>query len=131
MLKAALLYDPAVVALACAFREDPLMKHVFPNAARRARALPYLFSPMLRCCSRYGGVQVAAGGQGAAAWLSAERFPLGWPEMLGGGMLAVLLRIGLAAIVRLERHERACERAVTRLRDPSSAYLGRWALHAR
>lgn len=87
----------AARTLGRAFARDPLMTYVFPDETTRRRVLPRLFAPMLRCCARYGGVELEADGDGVggvAAWLAGKHFPLGVWHLIHSGMIATPLQGG-------------------------------------
>jgi len=105
------------------------MEYVFPDEAARARTLPQLFDPALRCCEYYGGVELEADGDdigGIAAWLSGERFPLKVWHLIRSGMIATPLHTGIAAVRRLQDYETACEQLIDARYDEEYAYL--WSL---
>lgn len=60
---------PASEVVGRAFQNDPLMKYVVPDDARRARLLPAFFGVALRYCLRYGEVYTTPTLAGAACWL--------------------------------------------------------------
>ncbi len=46
--------DQAVQVMARAFQNDPMLKYLVPDDARRFRLLPSFFSMVVHYCSRYG-----------------------------------------------------------------------------
>lgn len=67
--------DGAAEALARAFFDDPLQRHVFPDPAERAARSPGHFAPLLRYGLMFGEVLTTEGEpSGAAVWLP----PGGW-----------------------------------------------------
>jgi hypothetical protein len=113
----------AAEVLSRAFSRDPFMAYVFPNAQTREQKLAALFQPVIRCCQRYGGVEMTAGGEGVLGWLSGEHFPLGVSQLVRTGMISIPLRIGLPAFFRLQGHEAGCDRASEQRAPAGFAYL--------
>src|SRR5690242_13762627 len=62
--------DRAPEVLALAFRNDPMLKYLVPEDARRVRLLPSFFGTVVRYCLRYGEVYTTATVDGVACWLS-------------------------------------------------------------
>jgi GNAT superfamily N-acetyltransferase len=97
-----------------AFYDDPLSQYVFPDAARRARALPSYFGIAVRYCLRYGEIYTTSDIQGVACWLPpANALPtLGRILSLGPATLALRLwpwemqRAASAENYTTEMHER-------------------------
>src|ERR1051326_7905222 len=58
----------AAELLARAFQDDPLMTYAFPDAARRARLLPWLIGLNVRYGCLYGEVYATSGWEGTAIW---------------------------------------------------------------
>src|SRR5437764_15344229 len=61
--------DQASEVMARAFQNDPMLKYLVPDDARRARLLPSFFGTVVRYCLRYGGVYTTATLDGMACWL--------------------------------------------------------------
>lgn len=72
--------DAAGRTLADAFHDDPLQRHVFPDAKERARRAPAQFALMLREAMTFGTVVAADGVRGVTAWIK----PAGDPSVAGG-----------------------------------------------
>lgn len=93
--------DTLVATLSSAFRYDPVMNWIFPDA----RIYPALFRLILAGSSLpHGMVHFETSGRGAALWLPPDtpfELPLGWP------MLSLfahsLWRMGPATLLRLRR----------------------------
>ena len=116
----------AAEALGAAFSKDPFMTYVFPDATTRTQNLANIFQPILRCSTRYGGVEIAPDGRGALAWLPGEYFPLRLPQLVRSGMVWTPLLMGLSAFDRLQIHETACEHELIERAPHGFAYL--WLL---
>ena len=92
--------DRASATLARAFQEDPMMRYVLPNYARRARLLPWNFSVLLRYCLPYGEVLTTPDLSGVACWLPPGSGTKDAWGMLRSGMVLAPLKLGPAAFVR-------------------------------
>ncbi|MDQ4063811.1 MAG: GNAT family N-acetyltransferase [Actinomycetota bacterium] len=92
--------DRASATLARAFQDDPMMRYVLPNDARRARLLPWNFSVLLRYCLPYGEVLTTPDLSGVACWLPPGSGTKEAWGMLRSGMVLAPLRLGPAAFVR-------------------------------
>jgi ribosomal protein S18 acetylase RimI-like enzyme len=115
--------DPRAGVLARAFQDDPLFEFVHPDPERRRRDLPWLFGGCLRHAGRRGGVVTAGGGAAVAAWVPDTDIHIGPAQAAGAGMLTAPLRVGPAAVGRLDDHEVACEARIHDLVEPGFAYL--------
>jgi ribosomal protein S18 acetylase RimI-like enzyme len=86
----------AGAVLARSHADYPSFRHLFPDRARRARALKALFTGIARDAARLGSAYGAIGAdgevRGVALWLAPGRFPWSaWRQMRGAcWMLAVL-----------------------------------------
>lgn len=60
----------AAVVLCRAFYDDPLVRYIVPEEARRARLLPSFYTIVVRYALRYGEVYMTPGVEGVACWLS-------------------------------------------------------------
>jgi ribosomal protein S18 acetylase RimI-like enzyme len=82
--------------LARSHADYPSFRHLFPERARRARALQAMFTGVARDAARLGSAYGAVGDDdavlGAAIWLAPGRFPWSaWRQLRGAGwMLGVL-----------------------------------------
>ncbi len=92
--------DRAVATLARAFRDDPMMRYVLPNDARRARLLPWNFSVLVRYCFPYGEVHTTTNLDGVACWLPPGSSMTNVWGMLRSGMMLAPLRLGPVAFSR-------------------------------
>jgi ribosomal protein S18 acetylase RimI-like enzyme len=61
--------DQAAQVMARVFQNDPMLKYLVPDDARRVRLLPSFFSMVVRYCSRYGEVYTTPTLEGLACWL--------------------------------------------------------------
>jgi hypothetical protein len=91
--------------------EYPSFRHLFPERARRARALQAMFtgeSVATRRGSAYAAVTDDGAVFGVAIWLAPGRYPWSvWRQLRGAGWMFRVLR---AARVRFEHHEDRCQR---------------------
>jgi GNAT superfamily N-acetyltransferase len=82
--------------LARSHADYPSFRHLFPERARRARALPAMFTGVARDAARLGSAYAAVGDDGAvlatAIWLAPGRYPWSASRQLRGAgwMLRVL-----------------------------------------
>ena len=111
--------------LAAAFAQDPMFRHVIPDARQRIRQLPRLFAGSLRHCARRGGVAVVDA-SGVAGWVDGAHLSVGLVDAARARMLIVPVTIGPAAMGRLNRHERQTEAMIRQTCDGPFAYL--WSL---
>jgi len=119
--------DPLAATLAAAFADDPLMAFALPDAAARARRLPWLFGAVLRACRVAGGVVTVADGAAVVGWRRGEAVPMPASLMLRAGLALAPAVLGPVAAWRLAAQERACEAAIrSHLGDAPFAYL--WAI---
>lgn len=87
--------------LARAFHTNPIMEYIFPDAARRRRALPWFMGLGARYGHRWGEVHVTPGAiGGAAVWLPPGETIMTPLRMVQGGLLAAPFRIGMSAVMR-------------------------------
>jgi GNAT superfamily N-acetyltransferase len=82
--RAVLATDRAAIAamLARAFRDDPVMVFMFPDAADRAAKLPRLFALLLDSALPFGGCDIARGGETASIWRPPGRTGISLWEIL-------------------------------------------------
>ena len=103
--------EPAGAALARAFDADPVFVSLWPEAARRARALRAMMGMPLGAALRGGHVEVLEreGGAiaGAAAWFPPGAYPLGPAEQLRA--LRRILAVALVAPRSMRRFKRLGE----------------------
>ena len=83
-----------------AFFDDPLLKYIFPDEARRKRPLTWLMDRGARYGLRYGEVHTTADVAGAAVWLPPGETDMTPLRMMRVGMLIAPLRVGLGAVRR-------------------------------
>jgi GNAT superfamily N-acetyltransferase len=114
----------AAHTLGMAFAHDSAMTFFLPCEDDRADKLTKMFGASLRACDLAGGVEIVDEGLGALGWVSSEHFPLSFVTMARSGMLWTPLYLGLPSMMRLQRHETACEHRITeQYRDINFAYL--------
>jgi ribosomal protein S18 acetylase RimI-like enzyme len=87
----------AGAVLARSHADYPSFRHLFPDPARRARALAAMFSGVARDAARLGSAYGAIGDEGAlygaAVWLAPGRFPWSaWRQVRGVGWMLSVLR---------------------------------------
>ncbi len=90
----------AAAVLALAFQDDPVARHVFPDAVRRAPALRWLFRVQLRDGLRHGRVDTTTAGDGVALWLAPGNTTLTPWRVLRSGALLAPVRWGWGACRR-------------------------------
>lgn len=109
----------AAGVLARAFGDYPMMRHVFPDDARRARVLPGFLGSVVRYCLPHGKVLTTAGLDGVACWLppgTSASDPWG---MVRSGMILAPARIGPLPFARFLGPERRMEAVRRRtIREP-------------
>jgi ribosomal protein S18 acetylase RimI-like enzyme len=118
----------AAASLAAAFHGGRLFSFAIPDAERRSARLPWLFEGTLRHCRRHGRVLRVDEAAAVAGWVPGPRLALTAADLVRTGLLATPLRLGPAATLRLEQHERPTERELLRALTPDTAYL--WVLGA-
>jgi ribosomal protein S18 acetylase RimI-like enzyme len=91
----------AVVTLAEAFADDPLLELIAPDPARRARIGPKFLGAVLEYGMRHGRVWAYEDAAAVAIWLHPESGPMTMPRMLRAGMWRAPLDFGLDGTNRL------------------------------
>ena len=86
--------------LARAFQNDPLLKYLVPDDARRVRLLPSFFSLVVRYCLRYGEVYTNETLEGVACWLAPGNTMPTIGRMLRIGVHVSPLQFGWAGLRR-------------------------------
>jgi ribosomal protein S18 acetylase RimI-like enzyme len=108
--------------LAKAFGDYPLVRALFPDGRRRARALSWYVGCALRYCMRYGGVYTAGAGKGVAAFLRAgNRFT--YRRLIAAGFLPGPFRMGFAAFWQLMKNDVYAGTMRDRFAPPGFWYL--------
>lgn len=97
--------DAHAAQLARAFDADPAVRYMLPDPKRRARAMRFSFAAYLCYGRRYG--QVDATPAGAAIWLPDTAVPVSVARLLRCGFASAPLKLGLAALRRTYRFDRA------------------------
>jgi ribosomal protein S18 acetylase RimI-like enzyme len=108
----------AVAALmARAFADDPMLAWVVRDAAARPRALTAFFAAHIRYATRYGRLDLAPEGAGAAIWLGPDDTRMTLPRMARSGHLLLPARMGMAPwrqLLRMDTYaQRQHDRTVT------------------
>lgn len=91
----------ATRTLAEAFADDPLLKLIAPDPARRAKIGPKFLAPVLAYGMRHGRVWANEDASAVAIWLHPESGPMTMPRMLRAGMWRAPLDFGLDGTNRL------------------------------
>lgn len=87
-------FERATRSLGRAFMTDPMFKWMFPDEARRSKALNRFLRVPLEYGLRYGRVSQSADGQAVAIWAPPNR-PVSMAGMVRAGFLAMPFRIGI------------------------------------
>jgi ribosomal protein S18 acetylase RimI-like enzyme len=87
----------AGAVLARSHADYPSFRHLFPEPARRTRALEAMFTGIARDAARLGSAYAAVSDdgtvQGVAIWLAPGRFPWsGWRQVRGASWMLAVLR---------------------------------------
>jgi GNAT superfamily N-acetyltransferase len=94
----------AGAVLSRAFYDDPLMKYIFPDDAKRARLLPWYMSVWVRYGCAYGEVNTTAGDvRGVAVRFPPDTFQMSLARMMRTGIIFMPVRLGLPAFGRFMR----------------------------
>lgn len=88
-----------------AFQDDPLLKFVEPNEAKRVNICPVLYGSVLRYCQHFGEVDSSVDGMAAAAWLPPNHSYPSLLRELRVGMGLLPIKLGLAAFNRLQEFD--------------------------
>jgi ribosomal protein S18 acetylase RimI-like enzyme len=91
----------AVLTLAEAFADDPLLELIAPDPARRAKIGPKFLAPVLEYGMRHGRVWANEDASAVAIWLHPESGPMTMPRMLRAGMWRAPLDFGLDGTSRM------------------------------
>lgn len=113
--------------LADAFRDDPWVAYIEPDAARRAQWLPWFMDASARLTRQVGVLDRE--GDGVGLWFGPGVRPFSWWNLARSGLLAAPLRLGREAYVRLERAERDLDRAQAGRVPEGAWYLYMLAVH--
>jgi ribosomal protein S18 acetylase RimI-like enzyme len=92
--------QPAAQLLARAFQDDPFMKFVVPEDAKRPGFLVWLLGAVVHYCALYGEVYATPDWGGVACWLPPGRTTLTVGRILQTGMWALRLKLEFAAARR-------------------------------
>jgi ribosomal protein S18 acetylase RimI-like enzyme len=115
--------DDAARMLSRAFDDDPLMRYLEPDDARRRRWLPWLFGTATKLGHLYGTVHTSDDVAGAAIWLSDRQTGMHPMRMLRTGMLAMPLKVGMGAFRRTMGTLNALEKLHKEAVPPQHWYL--------
>ena len=116
----------AATVLARAFHNDPLMKYLIPDEARRAGWLPSLFSIVARYSLAYGEVYTTPALDGVACWLPPGETNPPFLRLARIGRRSPPLGMGLAGLRRYLRVAHYIEGIHSRMAPQTHWYL--WAL---
>jgi GNAT superfamily N-acetyltransferase len=123
----------AVKTLAAAFEEYNVMQYVFPEDQSRVRNLEQLYRGCVSAAIQGGGVATTEAADaegipmGAVVWLGSGEFPIRFSRLITSGMVLTPLRIGTAALGRLDEFEGPVEKHIVKLyQGRNMAYL--WLL---
>ncbi|CAA9556300.1 MAG: hypothetical protein AVDCRST_MAG49-2955 [uncultured Thermomicrobiales bacterium] len=86
-----------------AFQDDPMMRYLVPDGARRRRVLPAFFAGLAGYGLRYGRVDATADLAGVAVWLAPGNTAASPVRMLRSGMMTGCVRLGADGMRRLLR----------------------------
>jgi ribosomal protein S18 acetylase RimI-like enzyme len=94
--------NAAGAVLAQSHADYPSFRHLFPDSARRARALEAMFTGIARDAGRLGSAYSAVTDdgevRGVAIWLAPGRFPWSrWRQLRGAGWMLGVLRVAPAS----------------------------------
>lgn len=90
----------AIEIMGRAFLNDPLLKHLVPDDAKRARLAPGFVGMVVRYCFLYGEVWTSPSLEGVACWLIPGKTSTSFAGMLRTGMLLMPLKFGWAGFQR-------------------------------
>ncbi len=93
--------EPAIAVMGRAFLDDPFMKHLAPDRAKRARLTPALFGILIKYCSLYGEIWTSPLLEGVACWLTPGKTSPSLAGMLRTGLLPMPLKMGWEGFQRL------------------------------
>jgi len=96
---------PAVDTLIQAFADDPVAKHLFPDAAPRRTGMAHVFRMQLRYGQLYGWVDVLKSAGAVAVWIRPEYTTPYWTRLVRVGLLASPFTVGWSATRRMLRFE--------------------------
>ena len=118
--------ERAATLLAGAFHDDPLYRAVLPDEDERRRASLWLHDRVLRYCLLYGIAHTLPSLPGVACWLPPGRTEVTIGGIARSGLLAMPLRLGPSAFVRLSAYTNYSSK-LRRQKTPDS-YWYLWAL---
>ena len=103
-------YRLAGETLGKAFRNDPVISYIQPDAKKRAKGLPWLHTRFVAVIAGMGSAYMTTGGEGVALWIPPPlkgHIPLG--PQLRAGLWQVPFRLGLSRLPRLLRAQSDAE----------------------
>jgi GNAT superfamily N-acetyltransferase len=96
------LITSAARTLAHAFKDDPIINYIYPNANDQETKLPYLYQSLLRLFLGYAHIYITSDRvEGIAVWRSYKKTNLSFRQFLLSGALWPALRIGISAAKRI------------------------------
>lgn len=113
----------AAHALARAFQDDPMMRHVIPDDTARPDALRAMMGFFLRSCLTTGRVLTTEEGVGAAGFIGPGRTGFSTWQSVRSGFLGMAVRLGPVATHRLLSVERVSDRLRHDTAGPTHLYL--------
>jgi ribosomal protein S18 acetylase RimI-like enzyme len=112
--------------LSHAFFQDPMLRFLIPDEAKRARLLPSFYSIVVRYCVLYGEGYIIPGWEGVACWLRPGDTSPGFARLVGIGMRCAPVGIGLAGLRRFIAVSNYAEHVHSRCAPGRHWYL--WAI---
>lgn len=91
---------PAIEVMGRAFLNDPFLKYLAPDDAKRARLTPEFVGIVVKYCFSYGEVWTSPSVTGVACWLIPDQTSPSFAGMLRTGMLFMPLKFGWAGFQR-------------------------------
>jgi GNAT superfamily N-acetyltransferase len=92
--------DRAAALIARAFDQDPLLVHMFPDDAERARLGPVHLEPVVRMCTLYGSTWRTEDFDAVAAWMPPDAWPPNSERVAACGFAEAGMAVGEAAFGR-------------------------------
>jgi GNAT superfamily N-acetyltransferase len=92
--------ERAAALIARAFDDDPLLTHMLPDDAQRARLGPVHLEPVVRMCTLYGSAWRTEDFDAVAAWMPPGSWPPGPERILACGFAQAAAAVGDEALGR-------------------------------
>jgi ribosomal protein S18 acetylase RimI-like enzyme len=112
--------------LSRAFHQDPLLRFLIPDDAKRARLLPSFYSIVVHYCVAYGEGYITPALDGVACWLRPGDTRTGLGRLVWIGIRGAPVGIGLSGLRRFMEVTRYTEEVHTRCVPGRHWYL--WAV---